>query len=74
MSYIIKVRQMLPVTCLLLLLVKYPVIVRCWRVTVDQMDFGYRGSGGHSFDLPRYRYDLTRKSFVFRNLCGQRST
>jgi len=23
---------------------------------------------GHSFDLPRYRYDLTRKSFVFRNL------
>jgi len=27
---------------------------------------------GHSFDLPRYRYDLTRKSFVFRNLYGQR--
>jgi len=27
---------------------------------------------GHSFDLPRYKYDLTRKSFVFRNLYGQR--
>ena len=27
---------------------------------------------GHSFDLPRYRYDLTRKSFVFRNLYGQK--
>ena len=27
---------------------------------------------GHSFDLPRYTYDLTRKSFVFRNVYGQR--
>ena len=23
---------------------------------------------GHSFDLPRYRYNLTRKSFIYRNL------
>jgi len=23
---------------------------------------------GHSFNLPRYQYNLTRKSFVFRNL------
>jgi len=27
---------------------------------------------GHSFDFPRYKYDLTRKSFVFKNLYGQR--
>ena len=23
---------------------------------------------GHSFDLPRYQYNLTRKSFIYRNL------
>jgi len=27
---------------------------------------------GHSFDLPRFKCDLTRKSFVFRSLYGQR--
>ena len=27
---------------------------------------------GHSFDLPRFKYDLTRKSFIFKSLYGQR--
>jgi len=27
---------------------------------------------GHSFDLPRFKYDLTRKSFIFRSLYEQR--
>ena len=27
---------------------------------------------GHSFDLPRFKYDLTRKSFIFMSLYRQR--
>jgi len=48
-------------------LVQLALIIVSLHPDKSSLDMSLRPRG-HSFDVPRYRYDLTRKSFIFRSL------